>query len=89
MLDGRIDTQGYVKELRAKGILDEIAQDESIAAHKEEQEAEATEEVATPVDVEEEVQPVSTKKARKLIEDEKRETGSVKWSIYKTYLKAS
>jgi hypothetical protein len=27
MVDGRIDTQGTMKELRALGVLDEIAQD--------------------------------------------------------------
>lgn len=31
----------------------------------------------------------TTKKPRKLVKDEHRETGGVKWSIYKSYLKAS
>lgn len=33
--------------------------------------------------------PKDKKKPRKLIEEERRETGSVKWHIYNTYLKAS
>ena len=41
MLDGRIDTQGTVKDLRERGLLDEITHDESVEAHKEEVKAEA------------------------------------------------
>ena len=43
MLDGRIDTQGTVKGLRARGILDDITHEESIEAHREEQVAAAEE----------------------------------------------
>ena len=102
MLDGRIDTQGAVKDLRARGLLDEITHDESVEAHKEEAKAEAEEEAKEPnaeidVDAPEEEDADADakpdkkkgKKPRKLIEDEKREEGSVKWSIYNTYLKAS
>lgn len=91
MLDGRIDTQGPVRELRAQGVLDDITQDEAIEVHKEEQavaEAEAAAEPADVIDVEEGT-TTKVKKPRKLIEEEKRETGSVKWHIYKAYLKAS
>ncbi|KAK7677231.1 hypothetical protein QCA50_019825 [Cerrena zonata] len=89
MLDGRIDTQGPVGELRAQGVLDDIAHDETAEVAKEEQAvAEAEAKPADDADAEE-TAPVSTKKPRKLIEEEKRETGSVKWHIYKTYLKAS
>lgn len=90
MLDGRIDTQGTLKDLRAQGVLDEITHDEAIEAHKETQAASA--DVAAKVDdaVDDEGgKPADTKKPRKLIEEERRETGSVKWNIYKTYLKAS
>lgn len=100
MLDGRIDTQGLVKDLRARGLLEGIASDESVEVRKEE-EAAATE-TASPetqaVDGNEEDvsqspagvgMPAKAKKPRKLIEDEHREEGSVKWRIYKTYLKAS
>ena len=90
MLDGRIDTQGTVKELRSRGVLDDITQDEAVEAHKEEQAVEIAEKVADPVEEAEDGKPVQqTKKPRKLIEDEKRETGGVKWNIYKTYLKAT
>ncbi|KAJ3519361.1 hypothetical protein NM688_g9311 [Phlebia brevispora] len=92
MLDGRIDTQGTVKELRSRGILDDITNDEAVEAHKEEQAAEVEEKANEPVedaDVDGGKPVEKAKKPRKLIEDEKRETGSVKWRIYKTYLKAS
>lgn len=90
MLDGRIDTQGTVKDLRARGVLDDITHDESVDAHKEEQAVEA----AVPADAvtetaEDAPATDAAKKPRKLIEEEKREEGSVKWNIYKTYLKAS
>uniref|UniRef100_A0A8H7XII1 Multidrug resistance-associated ABC transporter n=1 Tax=Psilocybe cubensis TaxID=181762 RepID=A0A8H7XII1_PSICU len=88
MLDGRIDTQGTVKELREQGVLEEIKLDASVDAHKEE----AIE--ADAAAIEETLEDPSktadaTKKPRKLVKDEHRETGGVKWSIYKSYLKAS
>lgn len=92
MLDGRIDTQGTVKDLRARGVLDDITHDESAEAHKEEQAAEAEASVDPAVEGEggeESPATEAVKKPRKLIEEEKREEGSVKWNIYKTYLKAS
>ena len=48
MLDGRIDTQGTIKDLRASGVLDDIAQVEEIEAHKEVQAVEAAKEVENP-----------------------------------------
>ncbi|EKM52518.1 uncharacterized protein PHACADRAFT_211766 [Phanerochaete carnosa HHB-10118-sp] len=93
MLDGRIDTQGTVKELRARGILDEITHDEAVETHKEEQAAavgEGADNDQAKVDSADSIeQPAKAKSPRKLIEEEHREAGSVKWSIYKTYLKAS
>lgn len=90
MLDGRIDTQGTVKELRARGVLDDITHDESIEAHKEEQAVEAAEgSAAEEAEVDVTDDAPKAKAPRKLIEEEHRETGTVKWSIYKTYLKAS
>ena len=41
MLDGRIDTQGTIQDLRANGILDDIAPAEELEAHKEELAVEA------------------------------------------------
>lgn len=96
LLDGRIDTQGTVQDLRASGVLDDITQVEEIEAHKEEQaveEAKAEEapdaEIDAVVNGETEAAPKGKKKPRKLIEEEHRETGGVKWNIYNTYLKAS
>jgi ABC-type sulfate/molybdate transport systems ATPase subunit len=84
MLDGRIDTQGTVKDLRAQGVLEDITHDASVEAHKEEFKVQAP-----IVEEEEEKKAKEAKKPRKLIKDEYRETGGVKWSIYKSYLRAS
>ena len=84
MLDGRLDAQGTVKELQAQGVLEGIKHDAVVETRKEE--LVVAEEAAlgdSPATTEE------TKKPRKLIKDEHRETGSVKWSIYNSYLKAS
>ncbi|KAI0657587.1 multidrug resistance-associated ABC transporter [Cubamyces menziesii] len=102
MLDGRIDTQGTVQDLRAKGVLDDIAQHEEVEAAKEEQAVaieatkEAGDEEESPTAETPDETPNGTgaaskgkKKPRKLVEEEHRETGSVKWHIYNTYLKAS
>lgn len=102
MLDGRIDMQGTVKELRESGALEAITLEEAIEEQREDgqkadegEEAEATEVVqaeAAAADGENtdgDSPGKKTKKARKLVKDEERETGGVKWKIYKTYLKAS
>ncbi|KII83783.1 hypothetical protein PLICRDRAFT_702353 [Plicaturopsis crispa FD-325 SS-3] len=94
MLDGRIDSQGTVEELRAQGILDDITHEASVEVQEEEQavlkKEEPTDAVealpAEPTDAE----PTGeAKKPKKLIKDEHRETGGVKWNIYNSYLKAS
>lgn len=88
MLDGRIDTQGTVKELRVAGLLQEIEESAKQTAKKEEPVAatEATTDAVgeTSGDIAE-----AKKKPSKLIQDEHREEGGVKWSVYKTYLRAS
>ena len=86
MLDGRIDTQGAVKDLHVQGVLDFITQDAE-ADIKQEEPVDASE---TPVDAAT-AEPAKdgSKKPRKLIKDEHRETGGVKWSVYNAYLKAS
>jgi hypothetical protein len=87
MLDGRIDTQGAIADLRAQGVLDGIEHSAVIDAHKgdlslvESKVMEETLDNDTPED--------KNKKPRKLVNDEHRETGGVKWSIYKSYLRAS
>jgi carbamoylphosphate synthase small subunit len=92
MLDGRIDTQGTVAELRDRGVLDEIAHSEEVKVYKEEQsaatEVPSAEEVAAEAGGSEDSER-ETKKPRKLIKDEERQEGGVKWNIYNTYLKAS
>lgn len=89
MLDGRIDTQGTVKELRARGVLQGIEHDAAVDAHKDEQIA-AESEAIEEAEAEDGKKPQDeTKKPRKLVKDEHRETGGVKWSIYNRYLKAS
>ena len=86
MLDGRIDTQGTVKELQAQGVLKGIERDAAVETHKEELVVAET----AAVGVEECLDtPVASKGPRKLVKDEHREIGGVKWSIYKGYLKAS
>lgn len=75
MLDGRIDTQGTVKDLRAQGVLEEIAHAEAIddveSVDSKQKEGEGIEDsVAKPAE--------EAKKARQLVKDEHRETGQVK-----------
>lgn len=97
MLDGRIDTQGTIEQLREQGVLDDIAFDAAADMNKEEVAlAESKEAEVSNAESEEaiEVGAEATaadpgKKPRKLIKDEHRETGGVKWSIYNSYLKAS
>ncbi|CAK5279437.1 unnamed protein product [Mycena citricolor] len=82
MLDGRIDVQGTVQDLRSQGVLQEIEDEEAVevAEHEDEVSAEAPDAA---------LGEEPAKKPRKLVEDEKRETGSVKWSVYQEYLAAS
>ena len=88
MLDGRIDTQGTVKALRASRVLEEIKQDAAVDAAQKEEIIIVEPEGATYQ--EEEVESKNNdKKPKKLVKDEHRETGGVKWTIYKSYLKAS
>lgn len=97
MLDGRIDVQGTVKDLRASGVLNDIALESAIEVEQEQNQMKTAvvpkkdiEESGSPqVNVSTESTVTKTKKPRKLVKDEERETGSVKWAIYKTYLKAS
>ncbi|KAF8836435.1 P-loop containing nucleoside triphosphate hydrolase protein [Paxillus ammoniavirescens] len=93
MLDGRIDTQGTVKDLRAQGTLDYITQDAEADVKQEEPVAasEAPVEAVLEPEVEKSANKTAdpTKKPRKMIKDEHRESGGVKWSVYNSYLEAS
>ncbi|KAJ6563543.1 hypothetical protein B0H10DRAFT_2169170 [Mycena sp. CBHHK59/15] len=86
MKDGRIDSQGTVDELRSQGVLEDI-EHEAAAEVKEEEPIVASETAIEAENVDEGAK--EAKKPRKLVEDEHRETGSVKWSVYKAYLAAS
>ena len=86
MLDGRIDSQGTVKELRAQGLLKGIEHDATVETHK--KELVVTETAAIGAEGSPDTTKI-TKKPRKLVKDEHREIGGVKWSIYKSYLRAS
>ncbi|KAJ7727894.1 hypothetical protein B0H16DRAFT_1677216 [Mycena metata] len=66
-------------------FLEDITHDAAVEVTKEELAA-ATE--ATTIDADAEATE-ETKKPRKLVKDEHREEGGVKWKIYKSYLKAS
>jgi len=92
MLDGRIDIHGTLVDLRAQGVLDEIAQAEEVKSHENEQRVSAGSPSAEEIAAEsvEDTNPArETKRPRKLIKDEERPEGGVKWNIYNTYLKAS
>ncbi len=88
MLDGRIDTQGTIADLRAQDVLETIATSEAV-------EVQAKEIVAAidsnEIDVIDDGKKSDNadKKPRKLVKDEHRELGGVKWSIYNSYLEAS
>lgn len=89
MLDGRIDIQGEIEDLRQQGVLGTIAKD----AAAEEAIIARDRPIDTPPSTEQDDTEESNNKAdkrpRQLVKDEARETGGVKWRIYKTYIKAS
>ncbi|KAL4065666.1 hypothetical protein V8B97DRAFT_2010327 [Scleroderma yunnanense] len=102
MLDGRIDTQGTVKDLQERGVLDFIAQDSAADVKLAEPvvPADATVEAIvaesprspspeSPELGEEAAKPAKRKQPRKLVKEEHRERGGVKFSIYKSYMQAS
>ncbi|KAJ6516120.1 P-loop containing nucleoside triphosphate hydrolase protein [Mycena sanguinolenta] len=80
MLGGRIDAQGTVQDLRARGLLEAIKHDSKHVSPADtiDQTNDKTEE-----------KPASSQPISKLVEDEERAKGDVNWRIYKTYLKAS
>lgn len=82
--DGEIEDQGTVEDLRSRGSL-EAASSHSLSLEKE---AAPVQEGGNPVsgDVpnENDLKPV-----QQLVEEEKKATGSVKFEVYRRYLKAS
>lgn len=93
MLDGQIDVQGNIQGLRTQGVLVGIEHDTAVGVHQEEIHApeESTVAEGSDTDAKKAVadEKKLTKKARKLVKEEHRETGGVKWSVYRNYLKAS
>jgi len=92
MLDGRVDLQGTVEDLKAKGLV-EILVHKAHAETETDGLTETKDSVAKGQD-----QPLadpsipvaaSNKRPRKLVKDEHREAGSVKWATYDSYLRAS
>ncbi|KAG8762089.1 hypothetical protein FRC11_011215 [Ceratobasidium sp. 423] len=83
LFEGQIESQGTVAQLRESGALSSIR-----AGQKE---IELTEEVATIEGSEGQTGGPKdpNKTARKLVEDEKKSSGSVKLDVYKTYLSAA
>ncbi|KAJ6562715.1 multidrug resistance-associated ABC transporter [Mycena vulgaris] len=86
MLDGRIDTQGTVEDLRAQGVLENITHDAAADAKTEEPIAAVEDDSA---DLDDPEAPKTPAKPRKLVKDEHRAVGGVKWAIYNSYLEAS
>ena len=100
MENGRIETQGTIKELRARGVLDSITSEAEAQAAEEKAPVdektdaemvadEAVGEPTTTTNVSDGTKTSKTKKPRKLVEKEQRQTGCVKWNIYNIYLKVS
>ena len=93
MLNGRIDVKGTIKELQENGTLESIKRDSAADAQNEEvliAEASAVEDKAPEgLTGDGEDEETGRKKPRKLVADEHRETGRVKWKVYKSYLGAS
>ena len=90
MTDGRIEHQGTVEELRASGILETVSSGSNHTVEFEQEEATKVE--STESDgMEKSSQTLKgpEKPARKLITEERREAGGVKWSVYNSYLVAS
>jgi hypothetical protein len=91
MLDGRIDMQGTVKELREQNLLYSVVHETQEAESSTSIVASAEEAAATALPAEGGVTSgakAEPKKAKKLVKEEARATGNVKWPIYKTYLEA-
>ncbi|KAF5391763.1 hypothetical protein D9757_001642 [Collybiopsis confluens] len=87
MLDGRIDSQGTVADLRFSGLLEDITFEAETDFHQ--QGTLVKENTSTAEPRTKDPSETGTKKPRKLVEDEKREQGGVKWRIYEKYLHAS
>ncbi|CAK5284084.1 unnamed protein product, partial [Mycena citricolor] len=81
MKDGRIDCQGTVQDLRSRGLLEHIIEDAL---------QEGTSRIAPDDEKEEdkEADKPEIKIARKLVEEERRVTGRLQFSVYQEYASA-
>jgi hypothetical protein len=94
MLDGRVDIQGTVEVLKAKQLVEALVD----KAHAETEREGSKDGEITDSDANGYGQPLAdpptpaadrNKRPRKLVKDEHREVGSVKWATYDSYLRAS
>ncbi|KAF8587167.1 multidrug resistance-associated ABC transporter [Ramaria rubella] len=84
LVEGRIQHQGTVEELRIQGHLDYISHDIYADDAVEQRKEKAQGQVGSAVDAN-----GTSKQARKLVEEEVRAEGRVRWNVYKTYLKSA
>ncbi|KAJ7439790.1 hypothetical protein FB451DRAFT_1445526 [Mycena latifolia] len=82
MEDGRIAVQGTVADLRSQGILEGIARTAALDGKRRQSI------IAAEALIGAKVAPAEVKEPRKLVKEEHRETGSVKFSVYKAYIAA-
>ncbi|KAH8823481.1 multidrug resistance-associated ABC transporter [Flagelloscypha sp. PMI_526] len=94
MLDGRIDFQGSITDLRERGLLDDVTYHENALAKEDVAEKETVIATAVPpeyasVGTKTSISDAAVKMPRKLVENEHREERAVKLPVYNTYLKSS
>lgn len=97
ILDGRIECSGTPKQLRQQGLLDSLMATELVEADAQQSnDSDAHEpsgqdsQVTKPKDNHtRDILDKKTRPGRKLVKDEERASGNVKWATYKTYLVAS
>ncbi|KAL7418151.1 hypothetical protein BDY24DRAFT_374236 [Mrakia frigida] len=87
VVDGRLDVAGSVQDLRARGELAAVVEVEEKLHAEEETVLEETPEKVEGYD--QPIVVVEKKKAKKMVKDEEREVGSVRWETYKLYFAAS
>lgn len=87
MSSGRVEMQGPVDELDKSAVVSELLDD--VEEEETVEEVLATTEDKVPASENEAVVPAAVSAGGKLVEEELRATGRVKWTVYKTYLAAA